>query len=167
MTDLVTRTQTLAKLRYVLTGMAAIGSDIAQAVLQHGVVWTVQSVAEEMSAGPDSERFMKAGTLAMHPYMRRLTYVEGYAMREHGLPVHHAWCVTEHGQVMDPSWPLHPQTAYLGIPIQREFMMQAVRERGDWGVLESRTACAALMTTPALAVAYNVAPPLLTLALPG
>jgi hypothetical protein len=44
-----------------------------------------------------------------------LTYVEGFA---HSIiPVHHAWCVTADGRVVDPTWhDADETTSYLGIP---------------------------------------------------
>jgi hypothetical protein len=48
-----------------------------------------------------------------------LTYVEGFALShigEHPFVAHHAWCVTEDGRVVDPTWPdASEETTYLGI----------------------------------------------------
>jgi hypothetical protein len=46
----------------------------------------------------------------------RLVYVEGYAMRDKlpGLLVHHAWCVDERGDVIDPTWADPEAASYFG-----------------------------------------------------
>ena len=45
-----------------------------------------------------------------------LTYVEGYALTTVGVGCAHAWCVDDHGNVHDPTWPDGLGVAYLGLP---------------------------------------------------
>ncbi len=85
-----------------------------------------------------------------------LTYVEGFAIsgRSLRLPVHHAWLVTEDGQVIDPTWGQHgamlaedyridmdepedsePGVLYYGIPFTKKALGLSMVESEMWGML--------------------------------
>lgn len=57
-----------------------------------------------------------------------LIYCEGYATSRGAflgsMPVIHAWVITEAGVVLDPTW--DDGLLYLGIPFDREFLIQSV-----------------------------------------
>lgn len=91
-----------------------------------------------------AERFLKYGmgekracyqnafNLAQdHP---ELIYCEGFAKPANLFPIHHAWCVTADGEVVDPTWP-ELDTNYFGIPLQSQFVTDYVLESGMYGVL--------------------------------
>jgi hypothetical protein len=70
-----------------------------------------------------------------------LTYVEGYGFS--GLiPCPHAWCATEEGRVVDPTWRANDelpveQWEYLGIPFDTLWAAVTMDERGGtYGVLD-------------------------------
>lgn len=80
-----------------------------------------------------------------------LTYVEGFAAGV--IPVHHAWLVTDDGQVIDPTWgtgraserfeelgsnDIGPGVAYRGIPVDQEALSKLVFRRGTWGAWDWR-----------------------------
>lgn len=86
-----------------------------------------------------------------------LTYVEGFAISGGGipLPVHHAWLVTDSGQVIDPTWgqtaaqiseeyqgtdldvltDVTPGVAYFGIPFTQKSLQDSALENEVWGML--------------------------------
>lgn len=63
-----------------------------------------------------------------------LTYVEGLATCI--IPVHHAWCVTAEGEVVDPTWKT-AGSEYFGVLIQLDEVCRISLESGYWGVLDN------------------------------
>lgn len=44
-----------------------------------------------------------------------LYYCEGYAFKPSlGIPIHHGWCVTNQGKIVDPTWETPEQCFYIG-----------------------------------------------------
>lgn len=71
-----------------------------------------------------------------------LTYTEGIAYSGF-IPVHHAWCVTPQGEVVDPTWReeqftqlAHEQWEYLGVPFERDFVLETAGRRRIYGILD-------------------------------
>jgi hypothetical protein len=62
-----------------------------------------------------------------------LTYVEGFALSDVPMAVHHAWCATTDNPVVDPTWPDQSKgTAYLGIPFPSKLSAElALAEGGN------------------------------------
>lgn len=57
-----------------------------------------------------------------------VTYVEGLAIHEGaGIAQQHAWCVDDHGKVLDRTW--KNGVAYVGVPIKTEFLKRLMSER--------------------------------------
>lgn len=76
--------------------------------------------------------YANAGELALaHP---ELTYVEGFACAKVPVPVHHAWLVTQDGEVIDPTWGAEPQGQYHGVAYRTEFLMEQVERSRHWGI---------------------------------
>ena len=71
-----------------------------------------------------------------------LRYVEGLAMTDGiDLGIHHAWCVTADGEVVDPTWRLdddsEPDTwEYLGTVLDREWYLEYLLHAAVYGVWE-------------------------------
>lgn len=66
-----------------------------------------------------------------------LTYVEGFAVRGWiGIPVHHAWCVTEDGLVVDVTWDRPEECSYFGIEFDESSLIDRLRETGVYGILD-------------------------------
>lgn len=66
-----------------------------------------------------------------------LTYVEGYAVGI--IPTHHAWCIDEAGNVVDPTWheEEYSEVEYLGVAFDEDYVMDTVVETGTYGVFYS------------------------------
>jgi hypothetical protein len=65
-----------------------------------------------------------------------LTYCEGYAFSI--FPVLHAWCVDEHGRVIEVTWPKEFNGAdYFGIPFNTRFLMRQLSRTETYGLLDS------------------------------
>lgn len=67
-----------------------------------------------------------------------VTYCEGIAMSTRlGLPIHHAWCVTDEGVVLDQTWS-HPEEAvYMGVKFDREELQRETLRLGSYGLLDT------------------------------
>lgn len=65
-----------------------------------------------------------------------LTYVEGYAMPDGLIPVHHAWLVDAKGVVHDPTWDFKRGVGYVGIPFKLDFVMDTMHASETMGVLD-------------------------------
>lgn len=62
---------------------------------------------------------------------RSLTYVEGFAA---GLTVtDHAWCVTQDGMVIDPTWAEPENCAYFGVPFKTDYALDVVARNKESG----------------------------------
>jgi hypothetical protein len=82
--------------------------------------------------GQPRECFQNALNLAhRHP---DLFYCEGFGLKS--VIIDHAWCVDQHGRVVDPTWGDEPARAYWGVPLNTEFVSFAVREQGCHGIFE-------------------------------
>jgi hypothetical protein len=60
-----------------------------------------------------------------------LTYVEGYGLTKDGFGCAHAWCVDEHGNVHDSTWPDGLGLAYLGIPFSANYIREFNERLGN------------------------------------
>ena len=80
-----------------------------------------------VSTRGNQECFMNC-FLAVMVEPQRYTYVEGYAVRSI-IPVHHAWMWDKYEyRVIDVTW--DECDGYLGVPIQKNFLMEAMAEGG-------------------------------------
>jgi hypothetical protein len=80
--------------------------------------------------------FMHAFQLAMdHP---ELEYAEGMStMADLPIAVHHAWCVTKDGAVVDDTWEDPERGRYRGVIISREDLLVECLKSGIYGVLDT------------------------------
>jgi hypothetical protein len=71
----------------------------------------------------------------------KLVYVEGFACGV--IPVPHAWCADQNGNVVDPTWcgagSLYAKlgTEYHGVAFDIEFVRECKTKSGIFGVLEN------------------------------
>jgi hypothetical protein len=75
-----------------------------------------------------------------------LTYVEGFVVTEIGMPIHHAWAITDDQQVVDTTLRYDGRLgktrrdptawSYFGIPLRLRFVQQVTDRRGYYGVLD-------------------------------
>jgi hypothetical protein len=84
----------------------------------------------------DGMCFMHAFQLAME--RKELEYAEGMAMRP-DLPIamHHAWCVTKSGVVVDDTWKDPERCRYRGVIISGEELLVECLKSGIYGVLDT------------------------------
>lgn len=71
--------------------------------------------------------------------MRALYYAEGFGFQT-GVPIEHAWAVTEDGLVIDPTWMEHPaypveSWQYIGIPFAPAFVRERHAATGCYNLL--------------------------------
>lgn len=85
----------------------------------------------------DRECYRNATLVALeHP---QFIYCEGLASIPCiGLPVEHAWVVTEEGVVIDPTWK-DLGLSYFGIPFDLDYISRAAAESGYYGVINTHT----------------------------
>jgi hypothetical protein len=58
-----------------------------------------------------------------------LRYTEGFALSDVALvPLAHAWCITDDGTVVDPTWRT-PGLAYLGVPLTPAYRAAVLQRR--------------------------------------
>jgi hypothetical protein len=100
-------------------------------VLKEGRAYHPQELPEKYPRGTIKECFHNAAMLAIeHP---ELTYVEGYA-KGAIIPVHHAWCVDDKGNVIDNTWP-DPGEEYVGVPFRTKWLTRYIVKNKTYGVL--------------------------------
>lgn len=76
--------------------------------------------------------FMNAVNLATST--EGLAYAEGYAFSI--IPTMHAWCVTESGEVVDPTWDYADTNQYYGVSFDPEWALQKMTEKGTYGLID-------------------------------
>lgn len=78
--------------------------------------------------------YRNAGCLALdNP---QLIYCEGYAVTARcPLPLHHAWCLTPDGCVVDNTWELDAGAEYVGVAFSSDFLAKHLASNRVWGVL--------------------------------
>jgi hypothetical protein len=64
------------------------------------------------------------------------TYFEGY-IDVHGVPIHHAWCVDDSKQIVDPTLTDPRILDYFGIPFNIEFVIRCATQTRYYGVLDN------------------------------
>lgn len=98
----------------------------AKFILDHGRYWPFLPLPKSIKPGPERECYRNAALLALGD--PRFTYVEGYAA--YTVPLLHAWCVDDAGNVLDVTWRSREGTPeYFGVPFRRSYLEK--RRRGD------------------------------------
>lgn len=105
-------------------------------LLQHGRFWTPRQLPSHIPHMTPKMCFENAFRVASR--RKNLRYVEGVAMGVI-IPVHHAWCVDEDGNVIDPTW-ASTQTdvgeAYFGVTFPVT-LVRRIRSRACLSVLDN------------------------------
>jgi hypothetical protein len=99
-------------------------------VHQNGMQFSEIIFPDWLLYGRTGECFKNAFELVLR--YPSLTYCEGYAASFFHL--HHAWCVTSHGEVVDPTW-RDGSTDYFGIPFHFDYVHHVVCEKKSFGLL--------------------------------
>lgn len=101
-----------------------------QFVLDHGKEYTGRRLPSDYRQRTPKECFKNAAELALET---GLTYVEGFLFRF--VPIHHAWCIDENGNVIDPTV-MDPQDCeYLGVPYDLDFVLDFITKAGYYGIM--------------------------------
>lgn len=76
---------------------------------------------------------------ALHYSMKwDLLYVEGFAVRPNlGLLIHHAWCETKDGVVIDPTWRDPEECEYIGVAFCPYDVASHTTKTGRYGLYDS------------------------------
>jgi len=104
-------------------------------ILDHGMDFTYQPLPSDYRYGEVKHCFMNSFNLMMsNP---DLIYCEGYGSGI--IPVHHAWCITRDGEVIDSTWrpDMVCDGTFLGVPMDREFVYESVMCNGWYGILDN------------------------------
>lgn len=107
-------------------------------VLGNGTVYAPAPLPSNIMKRPMKQCFRNAAKLADEPRLD-LTYVEGLAIAGDTIPllVHHAWCVTADGTVVDPTWRRPDISAYMGVPFDSTEKNRLLVIQGYYGFLDT------------------------------
>ena len=64
-------------------------------------------------------------------------------------PMHHAWCLSDAGEVVDPTWPYSSANEYLGVAVDVTFLVARCEQAGYWGLFAEQLPEFVVTTRPA------------------
>lgn len=99
----------------------------------YGVLRTSSPLPEGVEKGRLGQCYSSAGNLVI-TRSDEFVYCEGWATSSMGLPLQHAWCLDQRGNVVDPTWPHRENAQYLGIPIKTTALLEHVSNTLHWGI---------------------------------
>ncbi|MET8624657.1 hypothetical protein ABZW30_13025 [Kitasatospora sp. NPDC004669] len=109
-----------------VAALAAAGSPAARVVLAQGRLltpapWPRSGAPRRGAAGGCHGNALRVARLLPG------AYAEGYALAADGTALAHAWCAAADGTVLDPTRPEDPALAYLGVPMDPDFILAVQR----------------------------------------
>lgn len=110
-----------------------MGSLVGPFYLNLGHDFQPRPLPADVLAGEAKACYANAGRLALE--RDDLQYCEGFAMKKGLFPVHHAWCTTAQGHVVDPTWEHTLSMEYRGVVLNKPYLRNTVERNGVWGVL--------------------------------
>ena len=114
-----------------LAAVARMGHGPANFIITHGRPYGTDDKTFSGRRGKKHCCYMNAGRIAMAD--ATLTYVEGYAT-VCGVPIEHAWTVTETGVVRDPTVKAGSVEEYFGVPFKTDYLRRTIVKTGVWGL---------------------------------
>lgn len=121
-----------ATLKQYLDWSANLGDPIAKLAFEFGRRWKNAELPHDVKEGQPNRCYPQARALAL-AQPERFTYVEGYAFHQVPVPIHHAWCVDEYGNVADPTWVYAEQALYCGIAFAYDALHEKIITFDEWG----------------------------------
>lgn len=112
---------------------AGMAKNVFSIVAKHGMTFKSQERPAHITKDTPKECFKNAFLLA---YGTGLVYAEGY-ISVHGIPIHHAWCLDELGNVIDPTIDGQENHEYFGIPFVMEFVFDVLTKSRMYGILDN------------------------------
>src|SRR5262245_22007202 len=112
---------------------------IERFVLEHGKDFKGVKRPKGIRKGPNKQCYMNAALLA---FERGLHYVEGIAIPEGLIPMHHAWCANDAGEAIDPTWRYPEKAEYRGVVISPAILRRELLKNKVYGVLNDWIGCA-------------------------
>lgn len=124
----------MENLKTYLALCAKVGSKFDAFILEHGKQFEFDTSTFKGRRGKQGMCYMNATHKALAK--PDLTYCEGYLLIC-GVPVHHAWCVNEHGMVIDPTIDNNNGRVmeYYGVPFTRDYLCEALSQNEVYGLL--------------------------------
>jgi hypothetical protein len=105
-------------------GQVAHYSSIADLLLKEGAYWNVDNnINFKVNVETYPKHCFWNAFKLVRKNKEKLFYVEGYAMKyDLGISIHHAWCVTKDGIVVDPTWGQYTSVGdeYFGLAFELE-----------------------------------------------
>lgn len=121
----------------MLDFQAKAGSHIARFLLDHGRVFATDDEAVRwLELGELGECYRNSWSLSWDMQTEGWAYVEGYATSASllGLPLMHAWLLTDEGLAVDPTWELGLD--YYGVVIPHDVAAEVMAVTERYGVLD-------------------------------
>lgn len=117
--------------------MAALQpGSVLELLLARGQSFPYAPRPAQIAKGEDKQCFYNAFVLAR--FSSGLHYCEGFATSI--IPVLHAWCVTDEGVVVDPTWHEREYTpVYFGLVMDTARLTAHLLRQGTYGVLANWT----------------------------
>lgn len=116
----------LHTLQHYIDHSAMRGDHISSLTLRYGLYWPSVPLHLDVKKEQPGRCFWQAFSLAL-ARPKRFTYVEGYACNGRPIPVHHAWCVDEEGNVVDPTWNIAATAVYAGVPFREDVLKETAQ----------------------------------------
>lgn len=112
------------------------GNMVRDFVLRHGKAFTPAPFTGERMVA--KRCFTNAIYYALERPAERLLYAEGFATIP-GVPMlfEHAWCVTQDGTVVDPTWRDPQECVYFGVAFEPAGVAEQVMRQGWHGLLSN------------------------------
>lgn len=109
------------------------GVSMYRFILDNGYDFKPAALPSDIERMKKKECFMNATHLMLVD--SSLIYCEGFALNI--IPVHHGWCVTQDGEIVDPTWDNPENCTYFGVPFQYDFVMESLDKSQAYGILDN------------------------------